>query len=109
MKVRKKFSNDVVKCIIQLVGELLSHSFTVPRLYSAFQNVRSIVTDLKELPSERSNLRMVDRGHGLAKYHIADSIIKSDGVDYHTDATTRHHRKYLGTQVTLSSGNIPVG
>ena len=42
----------------------------------------------------------------LAKYHIADSIIKSDGVDYDTDATTRDNRKYLGTQVTLSSGTI---
>ena len=39
---------------------------------------------------------------------IADSIIKSDEVDYLTDTITCDQRKYLGTQVTLSSVTIPV-
>ena len=107
LKVGKKFSDDVVKCIIQLVGECNVPSI---RCAKTIQCISKCLfhhdIDIIDLPSERSNLRMVDRGHVLAKYHIAESIIKSDGVDYHTDATTRDHRKYLGTQVTLSSGNV---
>jgi aubergine-like protein len=45
-------------------------------------------------------------GHVLAKVHIADSMLTSSGYDMHSDGTTRDHRKYLGSQITLADGNV---
>ena len=73
-----------MKYIIQLVGEC-----NVPFIHcaKAIQCISKCLfnwdIDVKDLPYERSNLRMVDWGHVFAKYHIAYSILKSDGVDYH--------------------------
>ncbi|XP_041362472.1 uncharacterized protein LOC121378388 [Gigantopelta aegis] len=106
-KAGNKYSDAVVKCIIQLIGEA---SVPASRCASVIQCVSKCLfdrqIDIDKLLSERSTLRYADRGHVLAKYHIADSIMKSDRFDMHSDGTSRDHRKYIGSQATLSSGNI---
>ena len=101
----KRFSDNIVKCVIQLVGEA-----EVPA--NRCREVIKIVClclfgkdiDLHDLPSERSVLRFADQGHFLAKYHLADSVSQSDRFDYHLDGTSKDHRKYVGSQLTLNTG-----
>ncbi|XP_064636439.1 uncharacterized protein LOC135493239 isoform X1 [Lineus longissimus] len=101
------YSNEIVKCIIQLIGEV---NIPAGRCAPAIKCIANCLFDckveMKDLPSIRTTGRFADRGHVLAKYHVTDSILQNDRYDMHSDATSRDHRKYLGNQITLSSGNI---
>lgn len=60
---------------------------------------------LHDLPSDRSALRFADRGHVLAKYHLAQEL-GNNKWDLHGDGTTKDHTKYVGSQVTLGTGQM---
>ena len=63
----------------------------------------------KDVPSERTSLRFADQGHFLAKFQIAEAMVEEEHFDLHIDGMTRDHRKYVGQQITSSSGSLCCG
>ena len=106
-KVGNRFTDNVCRCIIQLIGEVnIPANRCSPAIACISNCLFHTYVDMKDLPSQRTNLRYTDQGHILAKYHITDAIKSAEVFDMHNDGTTRDHRKYLGTQVTLSDRRV---
>ena len=59
---------------------------------------------LSDLPSERTSLRFLDRGHLLAKCNIVDAVENSGHFYLHSDGTIKNHCKFVGHQLTLNTG-----
>ena len=101
----KKFTKNVVKCVIQLIGETeVSAKNCGTAMKIVCDNLLDIQLNPEDLPSERSSLRFADQGHILAKHQIAEALLETSYSDLHSDGTTRDHRKYVGHQVTIDSG-----
>ena len=75
-KVGNKFTDNIIRCVIQLIGEV---NIGASRISQVIQCVSKCLYGrdvcLDDLPSVRSSLRFADRGHVLAQYHVADSIL----------------------------------
>ena len=101
------YTDAIVNCVIQLIREV---GVPATRCSEAIRCVSECLFHVtisdKDLPSERSNLRFADRGNVLCNMHVADTIINSQGYDLHSDGTSRSHSKYVGNQVTVSSGKV---
>ena len=107
LKDGNKYSDSVVTCIMQLIGEIgISSSRCSPAIQCVAKTLFDCAIEQADLPSDRSVMRFADRGNVLAECHLTDTILKSDGFDLHTDGTSRDHRKYVGNQATMSSGEV---
>ena len=70
----KKFTKNVVKCVIQLIGETaVSAKNCGTAMKIVCDNLLDIQLNPEDLPSERSSLRFADQGHILAKHQIAEA------------------------------------
>ena len=96
---------DVIKTIIELIGEAEVPAARCSKIiHIVSKHIHHVDIPLSDLPSERTSLRFADQGHVLAKYHIANNIDTAENFDLHSDGTTKDHIKYMGHQLTLSSG-----
>ncbi|KAK6173018.1 hypothetical protein SNE40_016558 [Patella caerulea] len=107
LKNGNRYSDAVVTCIKQLIGKIgISLSRCSPAIQCVGKCLFDWNIDLADLPSDRSVMRFADRGNVPAECHLTDTMFRSDGFDLHTDGTSRDHRKYVGNQATLSSGEV---
>ena len=101
----QRYTSDVVKAVIELVGEAEVPAVRCGRvIHIVSKNIVLNEIPLTELPSERTTLRYADQGHVLSKIHVASKLEGCGAYDLHSDGTTKDHRKYVGHQVTLDSG-----
>ena len=101
----QRYTSDVVKAVIELVGEAEVPAVRCGRvIHIVSKNIFHNEIPLTELPSERTTLRYADQGHVLSKIHVASKLEGCGAYDLHSDGTTKDHRKYVGHQVTLDSG-----
>jgi hypothetical protein len=101
-----KFSEDIIKCVIELIGEAEVPADRCGQIiHIVSKHVHHVDIPLCDLPSKRSALRFSDRGHYLAKYHVAETLVNTKHWDLHSDGTSKDHRKFVGHQVTTADGN----
>ena len=102
-----RFTDDIVKCVIQLIGEVgIAACRCSKTIQCVSQCLFHVALEEKDLPSDRSNMRFADRGNVLSEMHLAETILDSNGFDLHTDGTSRDHRTYVGNQATMSTGRV---
>jgi hypothetical protein len=99
------FTDNIRKCIMAHQGEAgVSAKQCSPVIQIVAKHVFDVVISSDDLPTERTAINMADEGHWLSKYQVGESLQK-ETWDLHSDGTTRDHRKIMGHQVTLKSGN----
>ena len=106
---KKQFTPAVVKAVIALISCGVSAKNCGVVLQAVAKHLFGIHIADKDVPSERTSLRFADQGHFLAKFQIAEAMVEEEHFDLHIDGTTRDHRKYVGQQITSSSGSLCCG
>ena len=106
---KKQFTPAVVKAVIALISCGVSAKNCGVVLQAVAKHLFGIHIADKDVPSERTSLRFADQGHFLAKFQIAEAMVEEEHFDLHIDGTTRDHRKYIGQQITSSSGSLCCG
>ena len=98
------FTSDVTKCVIELMGEADVAASRCGQVISIVaKHMYQQQVHERDLISIRTALRFADKGHVLAKEHIACEVT-TDTFDLHADGTSRDSKKYVGHQVTTASG-----
>ena len=99
------FSDNIQKCIMQLVGEL---DIPTTKVSQVVQSVSKWLydkdIDKTELPSTATANNFVDIAQVLGKYQLAEELVETDRWDLHGDGTSRDSKKIIGQQVTLDNG-----
>ena len=99
------FSDNIQKCIMQLVGEL---DIPTTKVSQVVQSVSKWLydkdIDKTELPSTATANNFVDIAQVLGKYQLAEELVETDRWDLHGDGTSRDSKKIIGQQVTLNNG-----
>ena len=99
------FSDNIQKCIMQLVGEL---DIPTTKVSQVVQSVSKWLydkdIDKTELPSTATANTFVDIAQVLGKYQLAEELVETDRWDLHGDGTSRDSKKIVGQQVTLDNG-----
>ena len=102
LKEGQKFTDNVVTCTAQLVGEcdIAAHSCRQVIQCVAQHIFKCDIPD-GELPSKSSALRFADVGHVIAKMHAREEMT-TKAFDLHCDGTSRSREKFVGQQITLA-------
>lgn len=99
------FTISAQKCIMELAGEKeVSATRCGEVIETVCRHVAGYQIPPEELPSLRTVLRIMDKGHVMSKLQVADAFLQSNHFDLHTDGTTKCGKKVVGQQVTLDNG-----
>ena len=49
---------------------------------------------------------ITDSGHVLSKYQVDETIQQSERIDFHSDGTSRDHKKIIGQQFNCSEHGV---
>ena len=102
LKEGQKFTDSVVTCTAQLIGECDIAAHTCAQVIKCVSR-HLFECDIPDddLPSKSSALRFADVGHVIAKMHAREQMTTKE-YDLHCDGTSRCREKFVGQQVTLA-------
>ena len=60
----------------------------------------------KKLPRDQTALNMVGEGQVLSQMQTAEVVLNSSNCTFNSDDTSRDHKKIVGTQLSLDSGEV---
>lgn len=107
---KRQFTSAIVKTVISLISCGISGKNCAKIIQIVAKHLFDVNIADEDLPSERTSLRFADQGHYLAKYQVAETILRPDNrFDLHIDGTTRDHQKYVGQQVTTATESLCCG
>ena len=98
-----RYNDDVRKTVITLQSEGVPATKVENVIRSVAKNL--FHKNVGELPKRQTVTNIFsNEGTILSNIQVAEKVVESEHVTLHTDGTSKDHRKYVGQQLTLSSG-----
>lgn len=104
-KEKNCFSDSMRRTLVELQGiGNVSASKCGEVIKTVAKHLFNTDLEKKDIPISSTTLNVADEEHVLAKYQATEKILETDNVTMHLDGTSRGGKKFIGTQVTLVTG-----